>query len=196
MEADGFWITPHQVFSGVDLARLSQLILEEISARGTSFADEIDKPHLADERLLEFLLDPKVLDLVAAVCGPDVVLGSSHLFAKRPIVGKATPWHNDTAYLHRFLDAPERTVAVWISVDGSWPDNGCLRIIPGSHRLPAAGAHVAVEDPDRFVLSRYLPDINDAMAVDVVLPPGHVSLHHPSVLHSARPNRSNRPRTG
>ncbi|SRR6266545_916710 len=195
-DAQGFWITPRPIFSTSDLARFAEIIKEHVATLGSAFADEIDKPHIADRRLLEFLLHPAILDLVSAVCGPDIVLGSSHLFAKRPRIGKATPWHNDTAYLQRFLTAPEQAVNVWISIDGSHPGNGCMRVLPASHRLTLSHLHVPIPDSDQYVLSRHLPDVDDAKAVDVVMRPGHASLHHPSILHGARPNTSETARTG
>jgi ectoine hydroxylase-related dioxygenase (phytanoyl-CoA dioxygenase family) len=192
----GFWVAPEPLLASDDLSRLRAIVADHVAAQGGRFADEIDKPHLADERLLEFLLSPPILDLVSVLCGPDIVLGSSHLFAKRPRVGKATPWHDDTAYLRRFLSEPGRVVNVWISVDGSGRNNGCMRVLPGSHLLQEQRPHVPVSDTERFVLSRYLPDVDDAAATDILLRPGQVSLHHPSILHSARSNTSGAPRTG
>ena len=60
--------------------------------------DEFDTPHFEDRRLLDFLLAPQVLDLVECIVGPDILLWSSHFISKDPLIGRATPWHEDSAY--------------------------------------------------------------------------------------------------
>jgi hypothetical protein len=58
----------------------------------------MDTPHFRDPRLLDYLLGDEVLDLVEPLIGPDIVLWSSHFIVKEARVGKATPWHEDSAY--------------------------------------------------------------------------------------------------
>ena len=81
-------------------------IFEELVAkreRGTR-TDELDKPHFAEPRLFEFLMADEVLDIVEPLIGPNIGLWSSHFIAKEPFTGRATPWHEDSAYWKDRLD--------------------------------------------------------------------------------------------
>ena len=95
--------------------------------------DEFDTPHFQDRRLLDFLLAPQVLDLVECIVGPDILLWSSHFISKDPLTGRATPWHEDSAYWMGRLDRYDKIVTVWLALDDVDRDNGCMQVIPGSH---------------------------------------------------------------
>ena len=121
-------------------------LLARNEGRPNFTADFILGPHLAsDDRArqtgastvvgdsgpwLEIAQMPEILDMVAAVAGPDLILWGMTIFGKPPGGGKATPWHQDGDY---YPIEPLETTTVWISLDHSTPENGCLRYIPGSH---------------------------------------------------------------
>src|SRR6202043_4291287 len=94
-------------------------------------SDEFDTPHFDDERLLEFLLSPKVLDLVEPILGPDIVLWSSHFINKAPRVGRSTPWHEDSAYWKGRLDRYDRIVTIWLALVDSPVEKAAWRAIAG-----------------------------------------------------------------
>ena len=50
----------------------------------------------------------------------------------KPPRGREKPWHQDHAYFNLPLDTP--IVGVWIALDEATPENGCMHVIPGSHR--------------------------------------------------------------
>ncbi|NUT48724.1 MAG: phytanoyl-CoA dioxygenase family protein [Saccharothrix sp.] len=188
----GYCLPPGRLFAPEKLARLTAICHEHIAARGTRAADDLDKPHFDDERLLEFLLADEVLDLVEPICGPDIVLGSSHLVAKEPGVSRATPWHEDTAYL-RFsntLTDYTQMVSVWLSINGSTERNGCMRVLPGSHLQSDSSDYVDVPDPTTVSFTREIRDVDETAAVSFVLEPGQVSLHDGRIVHSSFPNES------
>ena len=80
-------------------------------------------------------------------------------------------------------------ITVWFAVSSSTRANGCVRVIPGSHRLglqqhsPRRDADTLLNPVDPAVLD---PD----RAVDLELDPGDVSVHHPLLLHGSQPNGS------
>lgn len=187
----GYCLPPGQLFAPERLARLAAVCDEHIAARGELAGDDLDKPHFADDRLLEFLLADEVLDLVEPICGPDIVLGSSHLVAKEP-VGRATPWHEDTAYL-KFSDTLTdytQMVSVWLSINGSTEENGCMRVLPGSHLDADSTDYVEVEGPAPISFTREIRAVDESEAVSFVLAPGQVSLHDGRIMHASFPNRS------
>jgi ectoine hydroxylase-related dioxygenase (phytanoyl-CoA dioxygenase family) len=119
-------------------------------------------------------------------------LFASHYIVKPPGDGQPVLWHQDAAYWP--LD-PMEVVTVWLAVDASTPENGCLRIVPGSH-LQATGALRSVTDIDNVLSSQTTLAVDENSAVDVVLQPGDVEVHHPNVIHGSGPNLSTRRRAG
>lgn len=193
----GYLLPGGQLFSPERLAELRQLFEEHLAAKGDKRSDELDTPHWADPRLLDFLLADEVLDVVEPIVGPDILLWSSHFISKDPEVGRATPWHTDADYWRGRLDDDTRIVTVWISLDGSDEGNGCMRVIPGSHqtRRDWDSAYQPV-DREGNTFGSQIVDVDESAAVDFVLAPGEVSLHDARIIHGARPNTSARRRTG
>ena len=93
-------------------------------------ADFILGPHLdaqgsygtkGDPAWLEFARIPEILDMVEQLIGPDLILWGVTIFGKPARIGKATPWHQDGDY---YPIEPLETLTVWISLDGSTPEQG------------------------------------------------------------------------
>src|SRR6478736_4495660 len=80
---------------------------------------------------LELARDPAIVDLVSGVIGEDVILWGCHVFCKPPLDGYETPWHQDG---HYWPIRPLATCTAWVALEASDRGNGCLRVIPGSHR--------------------------------------------------------------
>lgn len=191
---DGYLLHHEQLFSAEKFARLVGIFEEHLADKGTKLSDELDTPHFRDERLLEFLLADEVLDIVEPLVGPDVALWSSHFISKDPYTGRATPWHEDSAYWEGRLSAYDRIVTVWLSLDGSDRENGCMRVIPGTHNNGFSTYSPVDKSVNTFHAE--IVDIDEASAVDFELAPGECSLHDGRIAHGARPNSSPRRRTG
>jgi hypothetical protein len=84
-----------------------------------------------DTGFLNVARNEGILDMVSQVIGPDFALWNSSFFAKPAGNGKRTPWHQDGEY---WPIRPLATCTVWIAVDAATPENGCLRVIRGSHQ--------------------------------------------------------------
>lgn len=137
--------------------------------------------------------DPRLLTLAAEVLGEP-----ADLFALTYVVKPArspwrVAWHQDGEPWRRQWGI-ERAVTLWLALDASGPDNGGLRMVPGSHR----GILLALErvdDPfDVFGWASPRDPVHELQAVDVVLEVGDVSAHHPAMVHASGPNRSDGPR--
>jgi hypothetical protein len=79
--------------------------------------------------------DPEIVDLVSGVIGDDVILWGCHVFCKPAGEGFETPWHQDG---HYWPIRPLANCTVWVALEESTTENGCLRVIPRSH----AGKHL------------------------------------------------------
>jgi hypothetical protein len=135
-EREGYVLFHQPVFAPDEFARLQAIFEEDLARWGE---DGLDTVHFRDERLLPFLLSPAVLDLVEPVVGPNIGLWSSHFISKPPRTGKATPWHEDSAYWNGRISTMTGICTVWLAIDEATPDNGCMRVLPGSHTGAASG---------------------------------------------------------
>ena len=85
---------------------------------------------------------------------------------------------------------------MWIAIDDATPENGCMKVVPGSHRAAELLPHVT-ENGD-YTLFRRVEDVAsaEANARDVILERGQVSIHDVYMIHGSRPNKSSKPRRG
>jgi ectoine hydroxylase-related dioxygenase (phytanoyl-CoA dioxygenase family) len=145
-------------------------------------------------RFLELAQDAQIVELVSDVIGDDVILWGCHVFCKPARDGYATPWHQDG---HYWPIRPLANCTVWVALEPSRVDNGCLRVIPRSHRDRVLHAHL-YEDRSDLTLNQRMADgtFDEAQAVDIELQPGQMSLHDVYMIHGARPNTSQQRRTG
>jgi len=147
-----------------------------------------------DPAFLDICDNDAILDMVAQVIGPDIALWNSSFFAKPAHDGKRTPWHQDGEY---WPIRPLATCTVWVAVDDATTENGCLRIIRGSHRDRALKRHNEVVADDVTLHQELDPAAYDeADAVDLVLEAGQISLHDVYLLHGSEANTSDNPRRG
>ena len=147
-----------------------------------------------DPGFAEYCRTPGLLDLVEQLIGPDLALWNMSFFAKPAFDGQATPWHQDG---HYWAIRPLATCSVWVAVDDSHRTNGCLRVIPGSHRARRLRSHRDNPSPDLTLDQELLPDEFDAgEAVDLRLEAGRISLHDVYLAHGSEANRSPHPRRG
>jgi ectoine hydroxylase-related dioxygenase (phytanoyl-CoA dioxygenase family) len=141
---------------------------------------------------LQLVSDPRLLDLVEPIIGPNIALFASHYICKPGGDGRPVLWHQDGSY---WPLEPMEVVTAWLAVDASDCENGCMRVLPGTHRGPM----LQHRRHDReAVLHTAIPaeELDESAAIDVELPAGGVSLHHPMLIHGSRANTSGRRRCG
>ena len=147
-----------------------------------------------DRAWLNVSADPDIVDMVAQLVGPDVILWGTTLFYKPPAKGRRVPFHRDGRY---WPIEPLATTSVWIAIEDSLPDNGCLRVIPGSHLAREVGHHETVDVPENAIAETLDPAAYDAAdAVDVALEAGQMVLFDVYTIHGSNPNPSGRRRIG
>ena len=86
---------------------------------------------------------------------------------------------------------------MWIAIDASTPENGCLKVIPGSHRERRLAQHNE-NNADGLALHLELDqsEFHETDAQNIVLEPGQVSLHDVYLYHGSEANHSDKPRRG
>ena len=147
-----------------------------------------------DVGFLNFARNPKILDMVEQLIGSNFALWNSSLFAKPAKNGLETPWHQDGEF---WPIRPLATCTVWIAIDEANKQNGCLRIIRGSHKNRRLRKHNTVNDK-KFTLHQVLDprEYDEVDAVDLELKRGQISLHDVYLLHGSKANESSKSRRG
>ncbi len=143
---------------------------------------------------LDLARNPELVELVSGVIGQDVILWGCHVFCKPAGEGYETPWHQDG---HYWPIRPLANCTVWVALEDSTVVNGCLRVIPGSHRAKQLHEHLH-EDRNDLTLNQRMAagSFDEAAAVDIELRAGQMSLHDVYMIHGAKANTSRHRRTG
>lgn len=191
---NGYYLNREHIFSPERLDGLEAIFNEHLADKGDKLSDELDTPHFRDERLLDYLLSDEVLDVVEPLVGPDIALWSSHFISKEPFTGRATPWHEDSAYWEGRLSEYDRIVTVWLALSPSNRENGCMRVIPGTHDN-GFSEYRPVDMTDQTFHAE-ITQVDESKAVYFELERGQCSLHDGRIVHGAKPNRSPVRRTG
>jgi hypothetical protein len=194
---DGFAVGRFPLFPEPMLADLDTIAEEyrREAARGLRPAD-FNVPHFRDPRLFAWLMSEPVLDLVEPILGPDIALWTSQFFLKEAGAGKAIGWHSDGRYWEGYLD-PVDVVSLWVALDRSDAGNGCLHVVPGSHRRRDYRYVPREDDSDPFFPVAVDPgEIDPAAAVPIELDRGEFVMFDAWLVHGSEANRSERPRRG
>jgi len=129
-----------------------------------------------------------ILDPVKAILGPDVLVWNSSFFSKDANSPDFVSWHQDLKYWG-LSDIEE--VTAWVALSPSTVESGCMRVVPGSHKLELADHKDTFSDVNMLSRGQELAvEVDESEAVDVELQPGEFSLHHGRLFHASRPNRS------
>ena len=154
-----------------------------------------NKGHLKLMRLYRLIRHEAILDAVESVLGPDIMVWGSSLFVKEAGDPAFVAWHQDSYYWGL---EPDDVVSAWIALYPSTLENGAMRVIPGSHKLPQIGHRKSSPGSANmlFTHEELAEDVDESLAVDFELAQGQMSLHHVKILHGSPPNRSGGRRMG
>ncbi len=206
-EADHYrtegWVIPRFRLPAARVDVLARALDELIRANPGVRPEKLVSAHVEGENsegvrghsaFLELARDPAIVELVSGVLGDDIILWGCHVFCKPAAEGYETPWHQDG---HYWPIRPLANCTVWVAIEESTNENGCLRVIPRSHAGRQLHEHLH-EDRTDLTLNQRLANhtFDESSAVDLQLQPGEMSLHDVYMIHGAEANRSARRRTG
>jgi hypothetical protein len=191
---NGYYLYHHQVFSPDKLEKLNGIFEEHLAEKGSLLSDELDTPHFRDPRLLDFLLSDEPLDLVEPIIGHNIGLWSSHFISKDPYTGRETPWHEDSAFWNGRISNFDKIITIWLAIDPSDAENGCMRVIPGTHSNGFSDYQAVDSKYNTF--EKAIPNVDESKAVYFELARGEASLHDSRIIHGAKANTSPRRRCG
>lgn len=180
---------------------------EATAAERRHFYDRIHMPHRTSEIAERFLLHPRIVDVLEALIGPDVLCLQTMLFFKQPGRG-GQGFHQDSYYIPT---QPDTLIGAWMAIDPADEENGCLWMTPGSQHEPIYPDCDGVTQQGDTILSDIEsiksvshPDVQVntlaqiALRYDREVPiyaqPGDVVFFGGHVFHRSHRNNSDRPR--
>ena len=151
--------------------------------------------HKANRWVYDLCRTPTILDYVQDLLGPNFFQWGGHFFCKFPRDGKAVPYHQDT---HYWPLNPQDTVSVWLAFFDAGEENGCLQVVPGSHRWGDLQHETRTEEKymhgvqDQLVVERFNPE----NLINLDLKAGEISLFDDDLIHGSTANHSDKMRVG
>jgi hypothetical protein len=194
-EAQGF-VLAKSLFSVEEAASLLQHVhslvghpaLSEVDTFDPKSADPLRRyprlmqPHLQDGASWEFVSDPRLESALIELLGSTPSIVQTMVYFK-PAGARGQALHQD----NRFLQVePGTCVAAWLALEATDLENGCLKVVPGSHRLdllcPVPG------DTAKSFTAETVPLPPDAAVIDVPMSAGDVLFFHGNLIHGSDPN--------
>lgn len=184
-DQDGY-VSPIRVMSTEEAAALvAELETQEQRMGGKLTVTLNAKGHLLFPFLWDLVHDPRIVDEVEKVLGPDILCWGSSFFSKDPGSSDVVPWHQDGTCWG--LDKPKALTA-WVALTPATPENGCMKVVPGTHRE-------WVKHAVRNAPSSMLPlgeevaaKVDEADAIACPLEAGEMSMHHVMLVHGSAKN--------
>jgi non-heme Fe2+,alpha-ketoglutarate-dependent halogenase len=151
------------------------------------------KAHVAAPWLIELARNKNILDAVESVIGPDILLFGASMFSKMGPDKRFVSWHQDAAYYG--LD-PQEEVTCWVGLTDADEENGCMRVLPGSH-LGKDAEHEETYDPQNLLgRGQTIRGVDESKSAFMPVKAGQFSMHHERTWHASSPNPSTRRRVG
>lgn len=194
--ADDGFAFPLPVLSAAQASNYRRSI-ESIERR---YADELEvdrylkfDPHYVLPIIDELVHLPRLLDFVAAILGPDLMVSNTNLFLKEPHSPDHITFHQDLYYIGLDGDA---FLSVWLALTPATHENGCMQFLRQSH-LGALPHRDTFGEHNMLTRGQQIEaEIDPSRVVDVLLEPGQASIHHGWMAHASGPNQGNARRVG
>ncbi len=173
-------------------------IKDELEQVEKEFPEEINSEsrnnlHLSFAFLDALAHNKIIVDAIEDLIGPDISLWASVMFIKEPSSKQYVSWHQDATYMGLdSLDFP----TPWIALSPSNIETGCMTMIAGSHKTKIQNHEDTFAENNILTRGQVIKDVDESKAVDLILRPGEMSIHHGAVIHGSQPNNSNQRRIG
>ena len=188
------YVAPIDIFTPEEAAELRA----ELEALETSHPDAVAGRNRNNVHYVTPLFDriahnPKILDAVESLIGPNILVGGTTLFVKEPEQKGFISWHQDARYIGL---EPFNWVTAWLALSDVTTENGCMYMWEGSHHAGQRD-HVDTYGKDNLLTrGQTVMDVPEDITVPIELRPGQLSLHHPWVVHGSGHNTSKHRRIG
>ncbi|MBT3268699.1 phytanoyl-CoA dioxygenase family protein [Candidatus Poribacteria bacterium] len=164
----------------------------QVERTGAAALHSLFRPHVVSDLYAEVCRDPALTGRLANILGPDVITFNGLVIFKSREVGLPFPYHQDLWYFRRGNDM-QRSCGIWMALDDADEENGCLWVVPGSHRLPIQ-EHVLPEADHLQQEFREVPGAAEMDEIPVPLRSGSCLFFDGRLLHRSSHNHSARDR--
>ena len=149
--------------------------------------------HLISPIFNKVCLNKNILDAVESIIGQNILICGTTLFIKNPNEKGFVSFHQDAKYIGL---EPHNWVTVWIAVTDANEHNGCMRMLPGSHKQNIKTHEQKFDENNLLTRGQTITNVRLDKTEPIILKAGQVSLHHPLIVHGSGLNNSNDRRIG
>ncbi|WP_224823427.1 phytanoyl-CoA dioxygenase family protein [Cognatishimia sp. MH4019] len=188
--AQGF-VQPFDVFSASEIVHIRRYLDQLMADLGPDGAYGVNCYQARLSGLWDIATNPRILDHVQDIIGPDILCWATAVLSKKPHDPKAVPWHQDASF---WALSPARTVTVWLAIDDADAENSAMRFIPGTHNQGALDVQATGREAVFHKETANAEALGDPFTN--TLKAGQISLHADMLVHGSLANRSDRRRCG
>ena len=149
--------------------------------------------HLLSPVFNKVCLNRNILDAVESIIGQNILICGTTLFIKNPNEKGFVSFHQDAKYIGL---EPHNWVTVWLAVTDANEKNGCMRMLPGSHKENLKTHEQKFDQNNLLTRGQTITNIPMDKTKPIILKAGQISLHHPLIIHGSGLNKSNDRRIG
>ena len=160
---------------------------DELEGLGRNYA------HLISPVLDKVSHNSKILDAVESIIGKDILVCGTTLFIKNPDQKGFVSFHQDAKYIGL---EPHNWVTGWVAITDSNEENGCMRMLKGSHKEDLKFHNQKFDENNLLTRGQTVENVPINKTIPVILKAGQLSLHHPQIVHGSGLNKSNDRRIG
>lgn len=152
------------------------------------------KVHLLFTWANEIIRNPKILDAVEDLIGPNIMCWTTNFFIKEANDPSFVSWHQDSTYWGL---EPADVLTAWFAMSDAPVESGAMKFLLGSHKWDQI-EHTDTFDSDNLLTrgQEISIDINEEDGIYAPLKAGEISLHHIRAAHGSAPNTTNFRRIG
>jgi non-heme Fe2+,alpha-ketoglutarate-dependent halogenase len=192
--SDGYYY-PVPVLSDAEVSDLrSRLEAVEAAQGGALRPEQRNKAHLLFKWLDDLMRNPRILDPVEDLIGPDILCWNSLFWIKEPRSPSYVSWHQDIRYWGL---AGGDVVTAWVALSPASSESGCMRVLPGTHLAEVLPHEDRYDGSNMLTRGQEISaPIDESEAVPMPLRPGEMSLHDVRLAHASTANDSDDRRIG
>jgi hypothetical protein len=163
--------------------------LEAVEARqgGKLEAPQRSRAFLLFKWLDDLIRDPRVLDPVEQLIGPDILCWSTIFWIKDSGSKSFVGWHQDNTYWGL---SSRNVITAWFAISDASVDAGCMKVMPGTHQGEALRHEDTYHQDNMLTRGQVIPGLDESRAVYMPLRTGEMSLHNYCLAHGSGPNVS------
>jgi ectoine hydroxylase-related dioxygenase (phytanoyl-CoA dioxygenase family) len=186
------WIGPIEIMSKAEATRFCNIITAYDNDLDLMNSDYRCKSNVLFSWVDEISRNPKLIDALSQLIGPNIHCWDTLFWIKQPGDGKDVSFHQDATYWN--FDKPTLAVTAWFAFDDVTEEHGSLEYIQGSHHAQAQ-RHKDIKTETNLLMRGQTVDISiPKERIKTIVPAGHVLIHSPFIVHGSGPNTASTPR--